>query len=290
LYIPPNFCVMMMHQLSRIIPRGQSAGFRAQQGGLRPHSARSCVGNVDRLATHAPVRLMRKFCSTPGATSTILSPLRGALATMRRFPFSAQIFIATTKTAAADLITQTCIEKKKWEDVDWKRVSVFTLFGFVYLGVIQWGIYVVAYKRIFKHMDKFCNQSVREKLKNKAGMMEVVQQIAIDTVLICPLLYIPLYYVLKKGVERSSPDTFIQLDKETVSEAMGTYKKNFFEDNFGMLFFWLPADVVIYSVPLWLRLPLNHTVSFAWCCIMSFVRGGSDDGEAEKAVLETTAV
>ena len=38
-------------------------------------------------------------------------------------------------------------------------------------------------------------------------------------------------------------------------------------------FFWVPANLLIFSVPIHLRLPVNHVVSLAWCCILSFWRG-----------------
>eukprot|EP00122_Pirum_gemmata_P008777 Pgem_evm1s8098 len=41
--------------------------------------------------------------------------------------------------------------------------------------------------------------------------------------------------------------------------AFENWKANFIVDNRNMCGFWLVADLVIYSVPLWLRLPLNHS-------------------------------
>ena len=55
--------------------------------------------------------------------------------------------------------------------------------------------------------------------------------------------------------------------------AMSKYKTTFWVDNIGMLAFWLPADIVIYSVPIWIRLPLSHTISFMWTAILSAYRG-----------------
>ena len=34
--------------------------------------------------------------------------------------------------------------------------ALFTLFGFTYLGVAQWGIYVTAFRRAFPAMDAVC--------------------------------------------------------------------------------------------------------------------------------------
>ena len=47
------------------------------------------------------------------------------------------------------------------------------------------------------------------------------------------------------------------------------YKSSFITDNFAMAFFWVPANFVIYAVPIHLRLPLNHVISAAWSFILS---------------------
>ena len=36
---------------------------------------------------------------------------------------------------------------------------------------------------------------------------------------------------------------------------------------------WIPGDLIVYAVPLWMRLPLNHGLSFIWTCYLSFLRG-----------------
>lgn len=38
---------------------------------------------------------------------------------------------------------------------------------------------------------------------------------------------------------------------------------------------WGPADLLCFSVPLWLRLPVRHVISFAWTAYLSFVRGAN---------------
>ena len=36
---------------------------------------------------------------------------------------------------------------------------------------------------------------------------------------------------------------------------------------------WVPGDLIVSAVPLWMRLPLNHGLSFVWTCYLSFLRG-----------------
>jgi hypothetical protein len=202
--------------------------------------------------------LSRSFSSDVG--SNIIS----------RNPFTSQLFIATTKTSLADILVQKQVEKK--ETIDWERNLAFTAFGFGYLGIAQWGIYVRGFSRIFPGMEKFCNQSLRDKLKNRSGLRQLFGQIGLDFVFIQPVIYWPTLYFFKECTQRT-PEGGKRTASDVISGAITKIRANFWEDNLGMCAFWLPLDLVIYSVPIWLRLPLNHGISFVWCAVMSFWRG-----------------
>ena len=58
-----------------------------------------------------------------------------------------------------------------------------------------------------------------------------------------------------------------------VVDGLSKYKENWVVDQTAMVKVWLPADVVFFSGPLWLRLPLRHVVSFGWTAYVSFLRG-----------------
>jgi hypothetical protein len=45
-------------------------------------------------------------------------------------PFAFQLLVATGKTSAADIVVQVVAEKKKWNEIDWKRNGIFVVFGF----------------------------------------------------------------------------------------------------------------------------------------------------------------
>ena len=51
------------------------------------------------------------------------------------------------------------------------------------------------------------------------------------------------------------------------------YVNNFSVDQVKMASVWGPADLVLFSGPMWLRLPLRHVVSFGWTAYVSFLRG-----------------
>eukprot|EP00122_Pirum_gemmata_P010807 Pgem_evm1s10003 len=104
--------------------------------------------------------------------------LSTVLALTQANPFAAQVIIATVKTSIADIIVQKKVEKS--ETIDWKRNALFICFGFSYLGLIQWVIYVRGFQRLFPAMNKFCSQSMREKLKNREGLKALAGQIGLD--------------------------------------------------------------------------------------------------------------
>ena len=66
----------------------------------------------------------------------------------RRHPLAFGCGFSSLKTSSADLICQTQVEGKEWKDVDWRRTSIFGLWGFAYLGGVQY--YSVPYVCIFE--------------------------------------------------------------------------------------------------------------------------------------------
>ena len=83
------------------------------------------------------------------------------------------------------------------------------------------------------------------------------------------LIYLPTFYTFKAAVFTGSSDPAVWL-----SSGLGSYEANFAKDEFDLLRVWFPADLVCFSVPLYLRLPVRHVVSFVWTAYLSFARGG----------------
>ena len=221
-----------------------------------------------------------------------------------RQPFVSQVVVATGKTVAADVLVQTVVEKKKKLDV--RRVGIFASFGFLYLGCIQYAIYVKGMQNLFSKvaLNRFCNASFRDKIRDRQGLKILAGTVAIDFFAIQPFLYWPAYYWVKEVGYDSGVAVSVSKDKEKANQeaeevnktsillkALGKYKDNFWQDNLGMCGFWLPADLIIYSVPLHMRLHLNHGISFAWVALVSIFRGGSnvvasDDGGTYDSVCQ----
>ena len=78
------------------------------------------------------------------------------------------------KTSAADLLVQKYIEKR--EEVDWKRNGAFAAFGLVYLGGVQYAIYVPVFSRLFPSASTFIGKSFRQKLADVPGMLNVAMK------------------------------------------------------------------------------------------------------------------
>jgi len=185
----------------------------------------------------------------------------------KQYPFANNIAIATMKTALADLIAQVVIGQTPIAEIDYERSLLFCGFGAIYLGGFQYLYQVNVFKKLFD-IDAFTSQPLEDKLKDEEGLKALAAQIILDLAVLT-LIYLPTFYVFKAGVFSGSMDPSVW-----TSSGIETYQKNFAKDEFDLIRVWLPADVVIFSVPLYLRLPVRHVVSFVWTAYLSFARGG----------------
>jgi len=182
-------------------------------------------------------------------------------------PFANNVLIATGKTAAADLLAQTVIAQTPLDALDWQRSLLFCLFGAVYLGGFQYLYQVQVFKRLFD-VDAFTTQPWADKLKDGPGLQALAAQTALDLAVLTAV-YLPTFYIFKASVFSGSPDPTVWFNT-----GITNYQTNFAKDEFDLVRVWLPADLVCFSVPLYLRLPVRHVVSFVWTAYLSFARGG----------------
>ncbi len=56
---------------------------------------------------------------------------------------------------------------------------------------------------------------------------------------------------------------------------LSKYSSNFFADYSVALCLWGPSDCLQFVLPLWLRLPYRHFVSFFWTAYVSATRGAA---------------
>lgn len=185
----------------------------------------------------------------------------------KTYPNVNNIGIATIKTASADLLAQVAIAHTPVSEIDWQRALLFCAFGAIYLGAFQYWYQVNVFKKLFD-VDKFTTQPWGDKLKDTEGLKSLAAQTAVDLTVLT-LVYLPTFYVFKAGVFSGSADPYVWL-----SSGLNNYSTNFSKDEFDLIRVWAPADLIIFSVPLYLRLPVRHIVSFVWTAYLSFSRGG----------------
>lgn len=212
---------------------------------------------------------MRQLCTKPAAEAAG-SPATGGfsyIAFAKAYPVSNNLIIATLKTSAADLVAQTVIERKSFDQVDWKRNAVFCLFGFCYLGMFQYWYQVNVFTRLFPGVNRFTSQSWAAKLTDGPGLLALCGQTILDVGTLT-FVYLPTFYVFKAGVFSGNLDV-----AGWFKSGLGSYTQNVSKDAYDVLRVWGPADLICFSVPLYLRLPVRHVVSFVWTAYLSFVRG-----------------
>merc|ERR1712039_178932 len=131
-------------------------------------------------------------------------------------------------------IVQKSVERK--DDVDWKRTGVFTAFGFAYLGIAQWFIYVTVFTRLCPNAIRFSNLPWAEKIKDKAGFKDLCKQTFYDNFVHYTFIYFPVFYTFKELIQGEGDPNMI----DTPTKAMEKYKKNFIVDNMAMWSLWVP--------------------------------------------------
>lgn len=184
------------------------------------------------------------------------------------YPFANNIGIATLKTAAADLVAQIVVaQTPSLDTIDWQRSLLFCAFGAIYLGGFKYLYQVNIFKKLFD-VDSFTNKSLEEKLQDGPGLRALAAQTALDLTVLTAI-YLPTFYIFKAGVFSGSVDPGVW-----TATGLENYQQNFAKDEVDLLRVWFPADIVCFSVPLYLRLPVRHIVSFVWTAYLSFTRGG----------------
>ena len=149
---------------SRVMGSWRSYGMTSRPTFLRPTFLKSSAPKRN-FAGPAPSQVGK--VSEMGTIERILT-FNGL---MSKYPWTFGVGIATAKTGAADILVQKQIEKR--EKLDWQRVGLFTLFGFAYLGIVQYLIYVNLFSRLFKNAEAFGKMPFREKIRNKEGYVSL---------------------------------------------------------------------------------------------------------------------
>eukprot|EP00927_Polykrikos_kofoidii_P061357 TRINITY_DN56193_c0_g1_i1.p1 TRINITY_DN56193_c0_g1~~TRINITY_DN56193_c0_g1_i1.p1 ORF type:complete len:248 (+),score=20.67 TRINITY_DN56193_c0_g1_i1:53-796(+) len=201
-------------------------------------------------------------------TAKVDGSMRRALAWPRRHPFATNVVLAAAKACLADLIVQFSEGGSK---LDARRNAVFSCFGCAH-GILQWFLYVRLFSYLFPNAVRFANLSWAEKLKDRAGQRDLLKQIALDNFGHNTFLYFPLFYTVKEAIQGTALED--QSPMDIARSARQKYLQNCVSDNLSVWAVWFPGDIVVYSVPMWLRMPSSHAISLAWTMLLSVMRGG----------------
>ena len=191
-----------------------------------------------------------------------------AKAVPAKYPFAFGVLISGFKTSFSDLLVQKVVNQN--EQIDWRRNAAFATFGFIYLGGIQYALYVPIFGRLFPNMAKFTAKPLKEKLKDIPGLCNVGLQTFLDQCVHHPLLYFPTFYITKEivmgGADGKKPD---------ISRVLTNYRDNMKEDLIALWKIWVPAMFFNFAVmPMHLRIPFTAGISLGWTCVLSAMRGG----------------
>lgn len=179
-------------------------------------------------------------------------------------PFAFGVLVSGVKTSLSDLLVQKVVERK--EKVDWKRNAAFAAFGFVYLGGVQYAIYVPLFGRLFPKTASFVAKPFREKIKDTKGIFGTMAQVFLDQAVHHPFMYFPAFYATKELVMKEEPN---------LTRVMGEYRQNMKEDLIALWKIWVPATFAnFFFAPMHLRIVGVAATSLIWTCVLSIMRGG----------------
>jgi len=176
--------------------------------------------------------------------------------------------VAGAKAASADICVQIRIEKR--DQIDWRRFSVFCLFGAAFCGVWQYFLYNKVFPRIVPDIDRFLALSIRQRLRDIQGLKGVAIQCGIDNFINNAMFYFPAFYTVKLYLEGSgSLNPMIGLRR---------YIESWREDMWIILVVWLPAQTInFFFCPMWARVSFTAMISFGFTAYVSFLRGAPDE-------------
>lgn len=171
--------------------------------------------------------------------------------------------LTATKTALADLATQRLAEQKPWPEVDMRRTTIFALYGLIYLGLVQYGIYSVLFPRLFPLAQSFAALPLAEKLVDRAGQRTVLMQVALDQGIHWPMIAIPFFHLFKGLGEERGP-----------IHSLRCCRAVWLSDIKACWAVWVPACLLNFSLmPVDMRVHFAAFISFGYTCLVSWRRG-----------------
>lgn len=119
----------------------------------------------------------------------------------KAYPFAFGAIFSAVKTGGADVLVQ---KVEGAGDVDWRRVSIFSTFGLLFCGFWQYALFTKFMPRLCPNAVSFAAKSWRAKLADRQGLKELGIQVFLENGINNPLLYFPVFYSVKIGLETES--------------------------------------------------------------------------------------
>jgi hypothetical protein len=200
-----------------------------------------------------------------------------------KYPLAFGVVLSGSKTSLSDLLVQKVVEKR--ENVDWRRNAAFASFGFLYLGVVQYTLYVPVFGRLFPNAASFAAKPIAQKVKDVRGMMNLFAQTFLDQCVHHPLMYFPAFYITKELVMTEKPD---------IGRVLSDYRANMKEDLTALWKLWVPGTLINFAfMPMHYRIPFAAGISLVWTMVLSAMRGGDvvhGEDKVLKLLRKTTIV
>lgn len=186
-----------------------------------------------------------------------------------RRPRLFNVLLATCKTWTADAVVQYVESRRSasWR-FDMRRSAAFGVFGFLYIGLTQWVFYVTLLTWLFPDAMVFANSPLSVKLQDRTGQIQLAGQVFADCIF-GAFVYFPVFYIIKELMQKSGSVS------SQLRSGLDKYRENILSDNLASCALWIPANTLIFAVPMYLRMPLEHCVSFSWTMFMSARRGAT---------------
>ena len=81
-------------------------------------------------------------------------------------------------------------------------------------------------------------------------------------------IYLPVFYTFKAAFQGGIYDPV-----QAAVQGLHLYRANFVTDNAMSLMLWIPGDILCFTVPLQMRMPLSHALNVVFLSGLSALRG-----------------
>ena len=202
------------------------------------------------------------------------------------YPLAFGAVFTCSKTLAADSFVQLVLEKK--EELDLRRLAVFGVFGFVWMGGFQYFFYARLLTSLFPRAAAFAAKPMRAKLRDRAGIASVFGQLFVEQALYTPFVFYPVYYITKTAIN-GDREQMEAAGQGVVEYALRQCRANFADDWKATAAIFIPGNAFNYTfMPMHMRIPFLATLSFGYCILLSMTRGDEKAGSVQVEAVEAS--